>query len=548
MAETGTTNTQRALYEDPAIHQKRWYLLAILNLSLVLVVLSVSSLNVAIPTLQRDLSATATQLQWIVTSYAIVFAGLLLTAGAIGDRFGRRGALQAGLALFLFGSLVAGFASGSSQIIVGRVIMGVGAAFVMPATLSLIATIFPPDERARAIAIWAGFAGAGGAFGPIITGILLTGWWIVPSFSWASVFFYAVPIIIVLMILIFIFLPTSRDEDATPLDPVGAILSIVGFSTLLYGVIEGPERGWTDPLVVGSFVVAAIVLALFCLWEYRTTHPMLPLEFFRNRRFSVGVGVITFAFFGMFGFFFLFTQYLQFVRGYSALQAGVATLPIAFAIVLVSPRSAALTEKYGMRIVVSVGFLFLVAGFGLLATISPDTSYYILAVILVLFGAGIGISAIPGTNAIMESIPQQKAGVGSAVNDTTREVGGALGIGILGSIAASYYRSSVNIDQLPEPARSAAGESIGAALQVAAQLPPVEGAALVAEANRAFTDAFNLAMGISAVVAAVAAIGVWFIIQGRQELAAASDAGEERQETDQPAFDSPSQSASDGGE
>jgi len=309
------------LHEDPVIHGRRWFLLGIMCLSLVMVVMSVAGLNVALPSLQRDLHATSSELQWIVDIYSLVFAALLLPGGALGDRFGRKRALLLGLLIFACGSVVGGLATGAGQVIVGRVINGIGAAFVMPATLSLITTIFPPHERRRAIAMWAGFAGGGAALGPILSGALLDHFW------WGAALLINVPIVAGVLVAVAVFSPTSKDPDATPLDPVGAVLSLVSLGSLIFGIIEGPERGWTDGAVMLAFALAVLGTLGFLMWERRAEHPMLPLRLFRDRRMSVGSGVVTVSFFVMFGLFFLFTLYLQFVRGYSPLTAGLATLP-----------------------------------------------------------------------------------------------------------------------------------------------------------------------------------------------------------------------------
>jgi EmrB/QacA subfamily drug resistance transporter len=324
------------LHARPEVHERRWFLLGVLCLSLVMIVMAVSSLNVALPTLQSELDTSATMLQWIVDAYALVFAGLLLTAGALGDRFGRKGALLVGLAVFGFGALISGLATDATIVIVGRAVQGAGAALVMPATLSLITAVFPPEERQRAIAIWVGFAGAGGALGPIVSGALLERFW------WGSAFLVNIPVVALTALAVAIYSPRSRDDDATPLDPRGAVLSLVGLAALLFGIIEGPERGWTSGIVLGTFAVAAVFLFGFVRWERVAPHPMLPLSYFADRRFSVGSAVVTTSFFVMFGFFFLFSLYLQFARGYSPLDAGLATLPFAVTIVLVSPRSATL--------------------------------------------------------------------------------------------------------------------------------------------------------------------------------------------------------------
>jgi DHA2 family multidrug resistance protein-like MFS transporter len=446
------------LHERPEIHARRWFLLAIMCLSLVLVVMSVSGLNTALPTIQRELGASASELQWIVDSYAVVFAGLLLTAGAIGDRFGRRGSLLGGLAIFGLGALLGGLASDASQVIASRAVMGIGAAFIMPATLSIITSIFPPHERPRAIAVWAGFAGAGASIGPIVTGALLEGYW------WGSTLLVNVPVVVAIMAAVWTFAPASRDDTHTPLDPVGALLSLIGLSSLIFGIIEGPEDGWTGGPVLAAFLLAGAALAAFVAWERRSDHPMLPLTLFRDRRFSTGSGVITISFFVMFGFFFLITQYLQFARGYSALEAGLAGLPASLAFLVFSPRSAALADRYGAARVMALGLAVVAVAFGLLTTLTTDTPYLVIGVAFALLGAGMSITAAPATSEIMTSVPLSKAGVGSAVNDTTRELGGALGIALLGSIANSAYRSNVDLDgiELPAGARAAAEESRGA--------------------------------------------------------------------------------------
>lgn len=517
MADPTTTSPVEGqlLHEDPVIHQRRWFLLGIMCLSLVMVVMSVAGLNVALPSMQRALDASASELQWIVDSYALVFAALLLFAGALGDRFGRKRALLVGLTIFGVGSVISGVAGGTGQIIVGRVITGLGAAFVMPATLSLISTIFPPGERAKAIAVWAGFAGGGAALGPIVSGALLDHFW------WGSALLVNVPVIVLTLTMVAIFSPTSKDPNATPLDPLGAVLSLIGLASLVYGIIEGPEKGWTSTGVLVAFVAAAFGLVAFFVWERRSEHPMLPLDLFRDRRMSVGSGVITSAFFVMFGLFFLFTLYLQFVRAYSPLSAGLATLPLALTLVAVAPRSATVAERVGTGPVIAVGFALTAAGFAVFAFISPATPYVVLAAGLVLLGAGISLTAAPATASIMSAVPHHKAGVGSAVNDTTREVGGALGIAILGSVASAMYRSSIDLKglNLPPGVAKGAKESLGAASAVAGQIPG--GAALAARAGAAFTDALNVTSIVAVVLCAGAAAAVAAVFSHRAEKAAA---------------------------
>jgi EmrB/QacA subfamily drug resistance transporter len=499
---TAAPSPPLALHDDPDIHRRRWQVLGVMCLSLVLVVMAVSSLNVATPSIQQSLGATATELHWMIDAYAIVFAGLLLPAGALGDRFGRKGALLTGLGLFAAGLAIAGLAGDATQVIVGRGIMGAGAALVMPATLSLITAVFPPEERAKAIAAWAGFAGAGAAIGPIVSGALLEGFW------WGSTVLVNLPVVALAAVAIAWIAPKSRDSHATPLDPAGAVLALVGMLSLLYGIIEGANRGWTDTLVLGAFAAAALLLGLFIAWERRATHPMLPLGFFADRRFSVGSAVIMVGFFCAFGVFFLSTLYMQYVLDYSTLVTGLATLPWAGAMMITAPRSVGLAERFGIGTVIAGGFAMTAAAFGLLTLLDVNSPYLLLGGAFALQGLGMGLAFAPATGIIMAAVPVDKAGVGSAVNDTTRELGAALGIAVLGTIIGSAYRSSLDIsaDGLSPADASAARESIGGAVGVARHLPD-GGPALLSQAQDAFVDAFRITNAISlAIVLGAAAL------------------------------------------
>jgi EmrB/QacA subfamily drug resistance transporter len=500
----------RPLHEDPRIHARRWFLLAMMCLSLVLVIMSVSGLVTAIPTMQEQLDASASQIQWILDAYAIVFAGSLLTAGALGDRFGRKRALLAGIVVFGLGALFAGVSSTAEQVIIGRAVMGIGAAFVMPATLSIITTIFPPEERGRAIAMWAGFAGAGGAIGPIVSGAMLERFW------WGSALLINLPVVALTFVAIWLFAPESRDETKTPLDPVGAVLSLAGLGSLVFAIIQGGEDGFTSTTVIAAAAVAVVTLTAFLQWERRSSHPMLPLTLFRDRRFSLGSGVVTVAFFVMFGFFFLVTQYLQFSRGYSPLEAGVALLPLPIAFVVLSARSAELAVRHGAARVMALGLGIVAGGFVILSMLTPGTSYLVLATAFAVVGAGMGMAAAPATGEIMSSVPLSKAGVGSAVNDTTRELGGALGIAILGSIANSAYRAAIDLSGLGlgAAARTQGEESIGTAARVAGSVPG--GGVVKARAATAFTDAFNLTSAVSIAILVVGAVAVLLLARPKQ--------------------------------
>jgi EmrB/QacA subfamily drug resistance transporter len=481
---------------------QRWKTLAVLCLSLVIVVVGNTVLNVALPTLVRELGATSSQLQWIVDSYALVFAGLLLTAGALGDRFGRRGALTAGLVIFGTASGVSAFATSAGQLVALRAVMGLGAALIMPATLSILTNVFPPHERARAIAIWAGLAGAGAAFGPIASGFLLEHFW------WGSVFLVNLPVVAAALISGRRLVPQSKDPAQPPLDPVGAVLSIAGLGALLYGIIEGPNHGWTHPVTLAWGLGGMAVLVVFGLWERRSTHPMLDLGFFRSPTFSSAAGAITLIFFAMFGTFFLFTQYLQLVLGYSTLEAGVRMLPMAFTMMVAAPSSARLVERFGSRRVVTIGLCLVAAGLLLLSFLSVDTPYWRLVLNLMVMAAGMGLSMAPSTTGIMASLPLGKAGVGSAVNDTTRELGGALGVAVLGSLMASRYAGTLTDavgGVLRGPALEAAKSSLGGALGVARTLPGPAGETVAAAARSAFVDAMSTSLSIASAVVLLAA-------------------------------------------
>jgi DHA2 family multidrug resistance protein-like MFS transporter len=515
MAGVTETSTPAAFVEHPDtfgipphVYHRRWAILGVLTLSLVMVVTAVSSLNVAIPSIRDALDATGTELQWIVDAYALVFAGVLLPAGALGDRFGRKGALQAGLVVFALAALAASLADSAGQLIALRAVLGIGAAFIMPATLSIVVNAFPGHERPRAIAIWAGFAGVGGALGPISSGLLLEHFW------WGSVFFLNVVLGVLLLAGSALIVPRSKAPAGHPLDPLGSLLSMVGLAALVFGVIEGPERGWTDALTLGGFAVAIVTIGAFIAWELRTRHPMLDPRLFRYPGFSAGALAITFSFFSMFGLFFLLTQYLQYVKGFSALQAGLSVLPNAVMLMVIAPRSPRLVHRFGVKRVLLAGFLLSAAGFTILAFATPDTPYPMIAIALLCTGAGMAALMPPASQHVIASLPLHQAGVGSAVNDVTREVGGALGIAVIGSVAATVYRAGVDVGALvPDPvAAELAGESIGQANGVAqaalaaGRITAEQADALRDAAGAAFTSGTAWAFGVMAVIATVTGI------------------------------------------
>lgn len=483
-------------------YQRRWWTLGVLSLSLVIIGLDNTILNVAIPTLQTELNASASQLQWMVDSYVLVFAGTLLTMGALGDRFGRARFLSAGLVVFGLASGYAGFTETAAELISARAIMGIGAAMIMPATLSIITDVFPREERGRAIGIWAAVAGLGIGLGPIVGGMLLE------NYFWGSVFLVNVPIVITALILGYFLVPASRDPEATPLDLRGAFTSLVTITALVFGIIEGPAEGWSSPLVIGAFAIAAVFGAAFVWIERSVEHPMLNLDYFRNPRFSGGATAISVAFFSLFGVIFLLTQYLQFVLGYSALEAGVRTAPIALGMVIGSAMAPRLAERFGTTKVVAFGLFVLSATLVSFTFLGVATGYAVIGVSIVAMAFGMGNIMAPSTDAVMGAVPVAKAGVGSATNDVTRQVAGAIGVAVIGSVFNSAYQTNMGsaVAQLPPEAAEAASNSIGAALQIATQLPAQAGDALVTAARQGFVDAMSVAIWIPVVVASMAAL------------------------------------------
>ena len=495
--------------DDPAIEAtagvdpRRWLTLAVLCISLLIIVIDNTIVNVALPTLVRQLGASVSQLQWVVDAYTVVFAGLLLLAGALGDRFGRRRSLTFGLSVFAVGSAAAAFAGGVGQLIVARAVMGGAAAFIMPATLSILTNVFTEArERALAIGLWSGVVGIGVVLGPVAGGFLLDHFW------WGSVFIVNVPIAVAAIVAGRMLVPESRDPDAQRVDWFGATLSVVGLVSLVSAIIEGPSRGWTNSLSLGLFALAAVALASFAVWENRVDAPMLDVRFFRNPRFSAASANITLMFFALFGFVFLSTQYLQFVLGYSPLSAGLRTLPFAGAMLTVAPFSSKLVERIGTKRAVVIGMLTFATGLVLASTMTTATGYPRLGFAMLLLGAGLGMSSAPATESIMGSLPRHRAGVGSALNDTAREVGGALGVAVVGSIVSSIYRSRLT-DTLPRtvpaPIASAAHDSIGSALQ-AGNVLGADRLQFVTAAREAFVAAMSRASIVTAAVAVIGAV------------------------------------------
>jgi EmrB/QacA subfamily drug resistance transporter len=508
---------------DPRVHARRWWILGVLSLSLVIIGLDNTVLNVALPTLQRTFHASASELQWMVDAYVLVFAGLLLTMGALGDRFGRARALQLGLVVFAVSSVAATFSTEAVHLIAARVAMGIGGALIMPSTLSIIANVFPREERARAITIWAGVSGLGVGLGPVVGGLLIE------NFDWAAVFLLNVPIALAALVLGWILVPESRDPSEARLDLPGAVLSIGAVGALVYGIIEAPGTGWTDPLILGSFAAAGILGALFAWRETHTDAPMLDLALFRNARFTAGAGAIALTFFAMFGVIFGLTQFLQFVLGKSALEAGTLMVTLALGIPVGARISLKASEHVGTNRIIGGALVGLTVILLSLTQWTPATDPLIVSATLFLLAICLANVMAPATSAVMGAVPEAKAGVGSAMNDLLRQLGGALGVAIIGSVMNTIYRDRMGaaLAGLPAAAADAAGDSVGAAVAIATQVGGLPGQLLAGAARSAFVDA----LGIASVVAAVIALGTAVLI-GRTMPAHGADHAPERPAAD----------------
>jgi EmrB/QacA subfamily drug resistance transporter len=489
---------------SPQAFARRWRTLGVLSLALLIIGLDNTILNVALPSLQDEFDASTSTLQWMVDSYLLVFAGLLLTMGTLGDRFGRKRALQLGLALFGAASLAVLLVDSSAQLIAVRCGMGVGGALIMPATLSIITNTFPRSERAKAIGVWSAMAAVGIGLGPLSGGLLLK--W----FDWTSVFLLNVPVAALALALSFRLVPESKDPKPGAFDAVGAALSVAALGTLVYGLIEAPDRGWSSPLILGCFGTAAALGALFVRWELRIAEPMLNLSFFRNPRFSVASMSIGVAFFSLFGAIFATTQFLQDAHGYSALQAGAAMVPIAFGLAMGSGSSVKLRQRLGTTRLVTAGL----AGQAVLLSTTlfwtKDMPYWPLGLWFLGLAFCMGWVMAPSTASVMGAVPSEKSGVASAMNDVTRQVCGALGTAIVGSLISTLYASRVDehVTGLSEASQTAATDSIGQANAIAAGLHGSAGAALHDAAGTAFTDALGLSLAVASACAAIGALAV----------------------------------------
>ena len=491
--------------ENSTAYHRRWAILGVLVVSLLIVVLDNTILNVALKTIQQDLNSTQSQLIWAVNAYVLVFAALLFTWGVLGDRYGRRRILMIGLTLFGLASALCAFASSPEQLIVFRGLMGIGGAAVLPVTLAIITNVFPPNERGKAIGAWAGAVGVAVAIGPITGGFLLEHFW------WGSVFLINVPIVIIGLVGIALIVPESTGQHTQRLDPLGVVLSVAGLMTLVYGIVHGGDtRDWGSVTVWGWILLGIGLLALFVWLELRSDHPSLDVHLFGNREFSVSIAAVTLAFFGLMGATFFLVFYLQLVRGYSPLQAGLIFLPLALGQVIAAPRSASTVARFGPKAVIGTGLLVVAIVFASMVRVNAATALWVLCVLFFFIGAGMGNAIAPATTVMMSTLPLSRAGAGSAVQNTVRQVGGALGVAILGTVLATVYASQFDAvgSGLPQGVSSAAVGSLGQTYDLVATLVG-SGAITTQVAGQVISaadQAFLTAMHVTCLLTAAAAL------------------------------------------
>lgn len=511
-----TTPADLAPRVPEAVHRRRWAVLGVLMLSLMIVVLDNSILNVAVKTISTPaptgLGATQGELEWAINSYTLVFAGLLFSAGLLGDRLGRRKVLVAGMLVFGVASALAAQSGSPAELIAFRAVMGLGAAFVMPATLAILMNVFERDEQPRAIGIWAGGIGLAIAIGPITGGVLLDHYW------WGSVFLVNVPIVVVAIALLLFLVPDSRDPAPGRIDAFGVLLTVVGLVLLVYGIIEGGERAdFTDPGVLATIGAGVAVLGFFVWYEVRSDHPAIDMGYFRDKVFSAAIAAIALVFFALMGVTFFSVFYIQSVRGYSPLQTGLLLLPLALAQLFFAPRARHVVDRFGYRAVTTGGLLTIAATLAAFLLFDHDTPVWVIEVVFFLMGAGMAHVMTPTSVVIMQALPREKAGSASALSNTFRQVGGALGIAVLGSVLSTAYRSGVEDELafLPEGARHTAGSSIEATLAVAGRMGADGGSSLAWAARDAFLDAMHVTAVWGAGIAVLGAVVTLLFLPGR---------------------------------
>ena len=497
--------------------EKRWYVLVIMCLVLFIISIDNTVLNLALPSISSGLGATASQLQWIVDSYTLIFASLLITTGSIGDRYGRRKLLIIGLALFGVCSLGAALSVSTGMLIAFRLLLGVAGAMIMPSTLSILMDVFRERrERIKAIAIWSSIFSIGAGIGPIIGGFLIN------SFDWSAVFYLNVPIVLICLTGGYFLVPESKDSSAPKPDLPGVLLSIIGLMSLVFGMIQAGEQGWASTTVLASFGVAFIFLSAFIWWENHSTSPMLPLSFFKNMSFTGANAALTMSAFAMMGSMYFFSQFLQSVQGYSPVMAAICMFPMTPAVFLSTMGSIKVDRKMGTKFTVSMGLLLSGAGIFLFSqTAGINTPYGIIFLVQIILGMGIGFTMSPATNSVMSALPPGRAGIGSAMNDTTRQVGGALGIAVLGALMNGTYRSGVNLldglSGISQVTLDQIRSSIQGAHIVALKLGTGLAGTVIQTSSQAFVNGMREALLIASVVMWIAAVTAWLILPAKNK-------------------------------
>ncbi len=481
-------------------HPRRWWIMLVLCLCLEMVSIDNTIVSVALPTITLKLSASASELQWIVEAYSLVLAGLLLTSGALTDRFGSQRTLLVGMGVFAWASLVSAFAATALQLIVARALMGLGGALIMPSTLSIVRNIFSAQERPRAIALWAAVASVGIVIGP------LAGGWLLEHFWWGSIFLVNLPIALVASLGVWQIVPNLRFPRPGPLDLFGTFLSIGGIVSLVYGIVEAPTLGWFHPLILLSLAGAVLLLAAFTIWELKVAHPMLDLRLFRNPRFSAAGLSVALAYFALFGALFFLTQHLQLVLGFSPLEAGLGLIPLSVGVGVGAVLGSWLTPRLGSKLLVAGGLAVTAAGLALFSTVSPTSGYGLVAVVLLTVAGGIGLAAPAATDSIMGAVPNHQSGAAAGIDEIALELGGALGVAVLGSLLASGYTTALSQSpELPAQAQPAL-ESIGAAAQLAAEIGGSTGQVLLDLSRRAFIESLGNTVLIGAGITLIGAL------------------------------------------
>jgi EmrB/QacA subfamily drug resistance transporter len=519
MASPTTTSLPADDLDDaPPADPRRWAILAVLCTSLLLVMLGNTALNLALPSIAADLGLSSSAQQWVVDSYSLVFAGLLFTTSSLGDRFGRKGVMQAGLVMFTVATgFAAFFTTSGAGLIAARAVMGLAGAMIMPSTLSILTNVFPARERGRAIAIWTAVSGGGAAIGMMISGFMLENW------SWHSVFLLNLPVAAVALIAGMVLIPTSRDPEQPKLDFRGAALSTAGIATVVYGLIEAPTNGWTSTSTLGILLAGVTLVGAFVAWELRAPSPMLDIRLFRQATFGVSSLALTLVFFTLMGVFFSISQLFQLVMGYGTFESALRLAPMFVAMIVVAPQSPRLVQRVGARATVAGGLALVAAGIGILAMLPGDPSYAQVAIGMGITAAGMALAMSPTTELLMSSVPTTKAGMGAAMNDTTRELGGSLGVAVLGSVLASQYASNITAatSALPTGAAATAKASLAGALQVASALPAEQAGRLATAARSSWMSGLSTSMIVGALIIAAAAAIARFGLPGSPSTAEA---------------------------